>query len=98
MGSRQLAVVVSFPASRIVRRPTKQPSPRMGEQMDRVAELLAQRARKVMSDWEQAEGRPNEISLITARLSVLCSEPAHITKRQRNRLLGVLRALEGRHD
>lgn len=70
--------VVAFPASRIVRRaadgpsvpdePEKLLSEEREQRIDRMAELIAERAKRAISEWQAAEGLPDEIHMLVNRI------------------------------
>lgn len=70
--------VVAFPASRIVRKvvasPAVQTKPEVflseerEERLDRMAELIAERAKRAISEWQAAEGLPDEIHMLVNRI------------------------------
>lgn len=70
--------VVAFPASRIVRKVVASPavqtrpegflSEEREERLDRMAELIAERAKRAISEWQAAEGLPDEIHMLVNRI------------------------------
>lgn len=70
--------IVAFPASRIVRKvvvtkpvpikPGKFLSEEREQRLDRMAELIAERAKRAISEWQAVEGLPDEIRMLVNRI------------------------------
>lgn len=77
--------VVAFPASRIVRRAADGPSvpdepqrllsEEREQRLDRMAELIAERAKRAISEWQAAEGLPDEITMLVNRITEIAKFP-----------------------
>jgi len=73
--------VVAFPVSRIVRKakgparaapiPAPPPTQELDAQSDKLAELIAERAKRVIQKWQAAEGMPDEITMLVNRITAI---------------------------
>lgn len=73
--------VVAFPESRIVRKvkglarvapiPAPPPTQELDAQSDKLAELIAERAKRVIQKWQAAEGMPDEITMLVDRITAI---------------------------
>jgi hypothetical protein len=50
-------------------------SPEREERLDRMAELLAERAKRRIAEWQAQEGMPDEETMLLARLEALSGRP-----------------------
>ena len=77
--------VVAFPESRIVRKvkgsarvppvPAPAPTQELDAQSDKLAELIAERAKRVIQKWQAAEGMPDEITMLVDRITAIANCP-----------------------
>lgn len=77
--------VVAFPTSRIVRKvkgparvppvPAPAPTQELDAQSGKLAELIAERAKRVIQKWQAAEGMPDEITMLVDRITAIANCP-----------------------
>ena len=77
--------VVAFPKNRIVRKvkgparvapvPAPPPTQELDAQSDKLAELIAERAKRVIQKWQAAEGMPDEITMLVDRITEIAKFP-----------------------
>ncbi len=66
-----------------VRKPRAKPAPPLppretserDDQVEKLANMIAERARKRMREWQSAEGLPDEITMLVDRVSALAKHP-----------------------